>query len=99
MPLNTAWNTEIPLVGAGGEPVDLTRTLLSHGFVELPPMRLDERAPSLELTLTVDGQTRTIEIGRGRGGHARLTVVGRKPGAKLAAELVAKGRHVLGLDE
>jgi 3-methyladenine DNA glycosylase/8-oxoguanine DNA glycosylase len=93
------WTTDLRLAGAGGEPVDLTRTLLSHGFVELPPMRLDEQAPSLELTRTVDGQTRTIEIGRGRRGHARLTVVGRKPGAKLAGQLVAKARHVLGLDE
>jgi hypothetical protein len=30
---------EFPLVGAGGEPVDLVRTLNSHGFVDLPPMR------------------------------------------------------------
>ncbi len=95
----SAWSTEVRLVGAGGEPVDLKRTLLSHGFVELPPMRLDEEAPVLELTLTAAGQTRTLEIGRGRRGHARVTVVGRKPGAKLAAQLVARARHVLGLDE
>jgi 3-methyladenine DNA glycosylase/8-oxoguanine DNA glycosylase len=93
------WTTDLRLAGAGGEPVDLTRTLLSHGFVELPPMRLDEEAPSLELTLTVDGQTRTIAIGRGRRGHARLTVVGRRPGARLAEQLVERARHVLGLDE
>src|SRR5439155_1162419 len=66
MPLNTAWSTEIPLVGAGGEPVDLQRTLLSHGFVELPPMRLDEDVPTLELTLAVNGKARTVEIGPGR---------------------------------
>ena len=49
----SVWSTEIPLVGAGGEPVELRRTLLSHGFVELPPMRLDEDVPSLELTLAL----------------------------------------------
>ena len=38
---------ELPLVGAGGEPVDLARTLNSHGFADLAPMALDERA-SLE---------------------------------------------------
>jgi 3-methyladenine DNA glycosylase/8-oxoguanine DNA glycosylase len=94
-----AWSIEVPLVGAGGEPVDLKRTLLSHGFVELPPMRLDEDAPSLELTLAMNGQARTVEIGRGKRGHARLTVLGRKPGAKVAEQLVARVRHVLALDE
>jgi 3-methyladenine DNA glycosylase/8-oxoguanine DNA glycosylase len=93
------WSTEVALAGAGGEPVDLTRTLLSHGFVELPPMRLDEKAPSLELTLSIDGRARTIQIERGRRGHARLTVVGRKPAEKLAEQLVARARHVLALDE
>ena len=93
------WATELELVGAGGEPVDLGRTLLSHGFVELPPMVLDEDAPSLELTLAVDGKARTIEIRPGRRGHARVLVVGRKPGAKLAEQIVARARHVLALDE
>jgi N-glycosylase/DNA lyase len=95
----TQWSAELELVGAGGEPVDLRRTLLSHGFVELPPMSLDENEPSLELTLAVDGKARTIEIRPGRRGHARLTVLGRKPGAKLTEQLVARARHVLGLDE
>ena len=94
-----AWSTELPLVGAGGEPVDLRRTLLSHGFVELPPMSLDEDAPSLELTLAVNGQARTVVVGRGKRGHARLTVLGRKPGAKAAEQLVKRVRHVLALDE
>jgi hypothetical protein len=95
----SAWRTEIPLVGAGGEPVDLRRTLLSHGFVELPPMRLDEDIPELELTLAVNGKARTIEIGRGRRGRARVTVLGRAPSAHTAEELVASVRHVLALDE
>ena len=32
---------EFPLKGPGGEPIDLDRLIASHGFVELPPMRLD----------------------------------------------------------
>ena len=28
---------ELPLVGAGGEPVDFARTIVSHGVAELPP--------------------------------------------------------------
>jgi 3-methyladenine DNA glycosylase/8-oxoguanine DNA glycosylase len=95
----TAWSTEIPLVGAGGEPVDLGRTLLSHGFVELPPMRSDEDVPALEVTLSVDGKARTIEIRPGRRGQARISVLGRAPSAGDAEKLVDRARHLLALDE
>ena len=30
---------ELPLAGGGGEPVDLARTLASHGVATLPPQR------------------------------------------------------------
>ena len=43
------------LVGGGGEPVDLRRTLASHGVATLPPQRLDEEAWTLETTLAVGG--------------------------------------------
>ena len=93
------WSRELKLVGAGGESVDLQRTLLSHGFVELPPMRLDEEVPSLELTLTLNGKARMVEIRSGRRGYARVTVLGRGPSAGAVEELVARVRHVLALDE
>jgi N-glycosylase/DNA lyase len=96
----TATTFELPLVGAGGEPVDLRRTLLSHGFVDLPPMHLDEDVPALEVTLAANGKgARTIEIRPGRKRHARVTVLGRPPSAKTAERLLAKARHVLALDE
>jgi 3-methyladenine DNA glycosylase/8-oxoguanine DNA glycosylase len=96
----SAWTAEIPLRGAGGEPVDLPRTLFSHGFVELPPMSLDEDVPALEVTLLADGRTaRTIEIRPGRKGRARFTVLGRAPSPRLADKLLARARHVLALDE
>jgi 3-methyladenine DNA glycosylase/8-oxoguanine DNA glycosylase len=95
----SAWSIEIPLRGAGGEPVDLKRTLLSHGFVELPPMQLDEDVPALEVTLAVNGKARTIGIRPGRRGHARIDAAGRAPSARTAEELVASARHVLALDE
>ena len=96
----TASRTEIRLVGAGGEPVDLKRTLLSHGFVELPPMRLDEDVPALEVTLATNGRSaRTVEIRPGKRGHARVTVLGRAPSPRAAEKLVGRVRHVLGLDE
>jgi N-glycosylase/DNA lyase len=94
------WNIEIPLVGGGGEPVDLRRTLLSHGFVELPPLVLDENAPALEVTLAIDGKTaRTVEIRPGRRGRVRLTIRGRAPSARAAEALVERVRHMLALDD
>ncbi len=94
------WSTEIPLVGAGGEPVDLRRTLLSHGFVELPPMELDEDLPSLTVTLVPDGRgARTVEIRPGRRGRVRIVALGRAPSAKAAERIVDRVRHVLALDE
>ena len=38
------WSAELQLVGAGGEPVDLRRTLVSHGVADLPPNEIDETA-------------------------------------------------------
>jgi 3-methyladenine DNA glycosylase/8-oxoguanine DNA glycosylase len=94
------WSVEIPLVGAGGEPVDLRRTLLSHGFVELPPMELDEDVPSLTVTLVPDGRgARTVEIRPGRRGRVRILVQGRAPSAAAAERIVERARHVLALDE
>jgi 3-methyladenine DNA glycosylase/8-oxoguanine DNA glycosylase len=94
-----AWSTELKLVGAGGEPVDFKRTLFSHGFVELPPMSLDEEVPALTVTLALNGSARTVEIRPGRRGHARVTALGRAPSARATQALVARVRHVLALDE
>jgi 3-methyladenine DNA glycosylase/8-oxoguanine DNA glycosylase len=44
---------DIPLRGAGGEPVDFARTIASHGVAELPPNRLDLEARVLETTLPI----------------------------------------------
>jgi hypothetical protein len=41
----------LPLAGPRGEPVDLWRTLVSHGIASLPPASLDEQGRSLRTTL------------------------------------------------
>jgi N-glycosylase/DNA lyase len=91
---------ELPLRGAGGEPVDLWRTLVSHGFADLPPLALDEEARTLELTLALDGATaRTVRVEQGARGRAALSVAGRKPSAAARRTLVETVAHVLRLDE
>jgi N-glycosylase/DNA lyase len=90
---------EIPLVGAGGEPVDLVRTLNSHGFVDLPPMRPAEDYRSVELTLRPRrGRPRRVRIEAGRAGRAEVTVLGPRPSEAVVDDLVAGVRHVLRLD-
>ncbi|MBW3593405.1 MAG: hypothetical protein KY396_06905, partial [Actinobacteria bacterium] len=91
---------ELPLVGAGGEPVDLRRTILSHGVADLNPMRVDEAMPALEATVTLNGaRPRTVRIASGRRGYAAIEVVGRAPGARERERILRVVEHVLRLDE
>jgi hypothetical protein len=67
---------ELPLAG-GGEPVDLARTLASHGVATLPPQRVDPDARTLETTLALgNGRARTVRIRAGRPGHVAVEVTG-----------------------
>jgi 3-methyladenine DNA glycosylase/8-oxoguanine DNA glycosylase len=53
---------ELLLRGAGGEPVDFARTIVSHGVAELPPNRVELAARTLETTLPVPRGARTVRI-------------------------------------
>ena len=64
---------ELPLVGAGGEPVDFRRTLASHGVADLPPNRIDDESWMFELTLPVNGsRPAVVRVREGRRGYARI---------------------------
>jgi 3-methyladenine DNA glycosylase/8-oxoguanine DNA glycosylase len=94
------WKAELRLVGAGGEPVDLWRTISSHGVADLPPNRIDEEARTLELTLRVSkGKPRTVGVAQGPPGRASITVVGPAPAPELAQALLERIGHLLRLDE
>jgi 3-methyladenine DNA glycosylase/8-oxoguanine DNA glycosylase len=90
---------ELKLVGAGGEPVDLRRTLASHGVADLPPNRLEEETWTLQTTLAVDGRAHTLRVAPGRHRHARVQLLGGRTSARDRAALVAAVRHMLRLDE
>jgi 3-methyladenine DNA glycosylase/8-oxoguanine DNA glycosylase len=95
-----SWGAELPLVGAGGEPVDLWRTISSHGVADLPPNRIDEDSGTLEVTLRVpSGRHRTVRVAQGSAGKAAITVLGDEPSPALADQLRASVAHVLRLDE
>jgi 3-methyladenine DNA glycosylase/8-oxoguanine DNA glycosylase len=91
---------ELPLVGAGGEPIDLLRTITSHGVAGLPPMFPDESAGTLTMTLeATPGKARTVRVETGSRGRLRMAVVGAAPGKNAFDRLVEMTRHVLRLDE
>jgi 3-methyladenine DNA glycosylase/8-oxoguanine DNA glycosylase len=98
--LTRMWTTELRLRGAGGEPVDLRRTIYSHGVADLPPMRASTDARVLEATLAPNGyRPRTVRIHAGRRGRAALEVDGPRPGPNVQEALVACVHHVLSLDQ
>jgi 3-methyladenine DNA glycosylase/8-oxoguanine DNA glycosylase len=88
----------VPLRGAGGEPVDFARTIVSHGVAELPPNRLDLEARTLDTTLPVSGGARTIRISR-REGRGRIELVAGRAGKRVASELEQIVVHMFRLDE
>jgi 3-methyladenine DNA glycosylase/8-oxoguanine DNA glycosylase len=96
--MGSQWTAELELKGAGGEPVDLWRTLTSHGVAALPPQVLDEEERTLESTLPLSrGRSRTIRIRPGRPGHALVESEGRVSAADGGA-LAETAAHMLRLD-
>lgn len=92
---------ELELRAPGGEPVDLWRTLISHGFAGLSPTVLDEANRSLALTIRVSGgRPRRVRVSEGRRkGRARVDVLGPRPGPKVVRSVLEGTAHVLRLDQ
>jgi N-glycosylase/DNA lyase len=87
---------EVRLVGAGGEPVDLRRTIQSHGLLDLPPFRPAEDGRALEATLRLGGTgPRTLLIAESSPGYARVEVEGHAD-PQVALDAAA---HVLRLEQ
>jgi 3-methyladenine DNA glycosylase/8-oxoguanine DNA glycosylase len=95
-----ATSLQLKLKGPGGEPVDLWRTLVSHGVAELPPADLDEAARRLKVTVPIPkGTPRTIVIREGRRGTALIDVLGRAPGTRTKAAVREVVARMLNLEE
>ena len=95
-----------PLVGPGGEPVDLWRTVVSHGMSDLPPFDVDEAARTVRVTLRVEGlgpRTVTVSVDPDEPGVAVVGVTGsrrsRPPTGRDAERVVDAVRHLLRMDE
>ncbi len=95
------WSTAIQLLGAGGEPVDFARTLLSHGVADLPPNEIAPDGMLLRTVLPAGGRAWLVELTADGVGRARLgaSAGATTPPTADRSALVAQIRHMLRLDE
>ena len=89
---------ELLLRGAGGEPVDFARTIVSHGVAELPPNRVELAARTLETTLPVPRGARTVRMIE-RSGKLQIELVAGSVGASAREALKRTVAHMFRLDE
>jgi 3-methyladenine DNA glycosylase/8-oxoguanine DNA glycosylase len=89
---------EIPLVGAGGEPVDFARTIVSHGVAELAPNQVQLQSKLLETTLPVRSGARTVRL-TDQGGKLRIEATAGRIGAQAQERLSRIVAHMFRLDE
>jgi 3-methyladenine DNA glycosylase/8-oxoguanine DNA glycosylase len=95
-----ATSMEIALRGPSGEPVDLWRTIVSHGVASLPPAAVDEVTEVMTVTVPVAGaKPRTVRIRQGRKGKAKVDILGPEPGARTRAGVRESVRRILNLEE
>lgn len=94
------WTTMFPLVGAGGEKVDLHRTFRSHGVASLPPTRMDEESAVFETTFAVNGLGAcTARVWQEGPDHGVISFPAEPPPDEGAGPLLATVRHILRMDE
>lgn len=95
------WSTAIELVGAGGEPVDFARTLLSHGVADLPPNEIASDGTLLQTVLTAGDGAWLVKLTSDGAGRAQLGAAAGATAPPTAQRAVLAGqiRHMLRLDE
>jgi 3-methyladenine DNA glycosylase/8-oxoguanine DNA glycosylase len=90
-----AWRASLPLAGPDGEPIDLWRTIVSHGLNSLPPARIDEAERTLDVTVRLPSGPLSVRVEEGAPGEA-IVLAGRD--GDRAAALGSVG-YLLRLDE
>jgi 3-methyladenine DNA glycosylase/8-oxoguanine DNA glycosylase len=89
---------ELLLQGAGGEPVDFARTIVSHGVAELPPNKVALETRMLETTLPVGGGARTVRL-TAHDGKLLVDMIDGRSGTRASDTLAATVAHMFRLDE
>jgi 3-methyladenine DNA glycosylase/8-oxoguanine DNA glycosylase len=94
----TEWSATIALKGAGGEPVDLRRTVDGHGLTTLPPMAPDPDQRGFGIVLRMP-RGRPLAVRVREAGKARVRVNAAATSAVRQRAVLDGVRHVLRLDE
>ena len=94
------WSATLTLRGAGGEPVDLQRTVVSHGLTELPPMRVHPDESGFDVVLAMP-RGRPVRVRVRPAGRTRARISARpRPAGKAQEQAIVDGvRHLLRLDQ
>lgn len=94
------WTAEIELQGAGEEPVDFARTLLSHGLPDLAPNLIEPGGSRLRTVLPVGGRAWAVQVSTSRPAFAVATAdAGSPPPRAVQGSLLAQLRVMFRLDE
>jgi N-glycosylase/DNA lyase len=94
------WSATLTLRGAGGEPVDLRRTVVSHGLTELPPMRVHPDESGFDVVLRMPrGRPLRVRVRPAGRTRARVSARPRPAGAAQERAIVDGVRHLLRLDQ
>ena len=94
----TEWSATIALKGAGGEPVDLRRTVDGHGLTTLPPMAPDPDQRGFGIVLRMP-RGRPLAVRVREAGKASVRVSAAATSAVRQRAVLDGVRHVLRLDE
>jgi hypothetical protein len=89
---------ELLLRGAGAEPVDFARTIVSHGVAELPPNRVLLDSRTLETTLPVRGGARMVRL-TAQGGKLWVDMLAGRGGTRVCDTLASTIAHMFRLEE
>lgn len=89
---------ELLLQGAGDEPVDFARTIVSHGVAELPPNRVALETRMLDTTLPVGEGSRTVRL-TAHDGKLFIDMIAGGAGARVRVTLASTVTHMFRLDE
>src|SRR5438552_14608323 len=83
------WTAEFPLLGPAGEVIDLRRVFLSHGIAELPPMRLDQKGWTFEITVPLPGiGARTLVLSQAPPGRGLISAAAPSPPPQVAVAIM-----------
>jgi N-glycosylase/DNA lyase len=94
------WSATLALRGPVGEPVDLKRTVISHGLTELPPMRVHPDESGFDVVLALP-RGRPVRVRVRPAGRTRARVSARpRPTGKAQEQAILDGvRRLLRLDQ